>query len=161
MRGWRARYEEEQIKSRQYDRNGPIKLKWQDRAGLVAELFIDDALWAFVEWSEKRQQWCIEDSQGRCLTHAADLRGTADSKQGATELATAMIRDGRLPTPLEALQRWDAERERRQQRPSEIRRREERQERSREISQARWDAEWQERNQQPALRGPGRGLRFQ
>src|SRR5580693_10411993 len=29
MRGWRARYEEEQIKSRQYDRNGPIKLKWQ------------------------------------------------------------------------------------------------------------------------------------
>jgi len=63
-----------------------------------------------------------------------------------------MIRDGRLPTPLEALQRWDAERERRQQRPSEIRRRqerEERQERSREISQARWDAEWQERKQQP------------
>ena len=57
MRGWRARYEEEQIKSRQYDRNGPIKLKWQDRAGLVAELFIDDALWAFVEWSEKRQQF--------------------------------------------------------------------------------------------------------
>jgi hypothetical protein len=54
------------------------------------------ALWAFVEWSEKRQQWCIEDSQGRCLTHAADLRGTADSKQGATELATAMIRDGRV-----------------------------------------------------------------
>jgi hypothetical protein len=42
MRGWRARYEEEQIKSRQYDRNGPIKLKWQDRAGLVAELFIDE-----------------------------------------------------------------------------------------------------------------------
>jgi hypothetical protein len=120
MRGWRARYEEEQIKSRQYDRNGPIKLKWQDRASLAAELFIDDALWAFVEWSEKRQQWCIEDSQGRYLTHAADLRGTADSKQGATELATAMIRDGRLPTPLEALQRWDAERERRQQRPSEI-----------------------------------------
>ena len=152
MRGWRARYEEEQIKSRQYDRNGPIKLKWQDRAGLAAELFINDALWAFVEWSEKRQQWCIEDSQGRCLTHAADLRGTADSKQGATELATAMIRDGRLPTPLEALQRWDAERERRQQRPSEIRRRQERegrQERSREISQARWDAEWQERKQQP------------
>jgi hypothetical protein len=34
MRGWRARYEEEQIKPRQYDRNGPIKLKWQDRAGL-------------------------------------------------------------------------------------------------------------------------------
>jgi len=48
MRGWRARYEEEQIKSRQYDRNGPIKLKWQDRAGLADELFIDDALWAFV-----------------------------------------------------------------------------------------------------------------
>jgi hypothetical protein len=152
MRGILARLREAQIRERQYDRSGPIKLKWQGRAGLVAELFIDDALWAFVEWSEKRQQWCIEDSQGRCLTHAADLRGTVDSKQGAIELATAMSRDGRLPTPLEALQRWDAKRERRRQRPSEVRRRqerEERQERSRDISQAQWDAEWQERKQQP------------
>jgi hypothetical protein len=34
-------------------------------------------LWAYVEWSEKRQEWCIEDSLGRCLKHAGDLRGRA------------------------------------------------------------------------------------
>jgi hypothetical protein len=63
-----------------------------------------------------------------------------------------MIRDGRLPTPLEALERRDAERERRRQRPSEIRRRQEQQERrerSEKLSRARSGAEWQERKQPP------------
>jgi hypothetical protein len=148
MRGYLARYEEKQIKSRQYDRNGPIKLKWQDRARLVGELFIDDALWARVEWSETRQQWCIEDSQGRCLTHVADLRGTADSKQGAIELAEQMIRDGRLPTPAEVLERRDAERERRRARPSEVRR-QERRTRERELWHECCAAAWEERKAQP------------
>jgi hypothetical protein len=128
MRGYLDRYKEAQIKSRQYDRGSPIK------------------------WSEKRQGWCIEDSLGRCLKHAGDLRGTADSRHAAIELAVQMIRDGRLPTPLEALERRDAERERRRQRPSEIRRRQEQQERrerSGKLSHARWDADWQERKQPP------------
>ena len=87
---------------RQYDRGGPIKLKWSGDQ-LTGQLLIENVLWAYVEWSEKRQEWCIEDSLGRCLKHAGDLRGTADSKHGVIELAQQMIRDGRLPTPLEAL----------------------------------------------------------
>jgi hypothetical protein len=151
MRGYLDRFEEGQIKSRQCDRGGPIKLKGSGDQ-LTGQLLIDNVLWSYVEWSEKRQEWCIEDSQGRCLTHAADLRGTADSKHAAIELAEQMIRDGRLPTPLEALERRDAERERRRQRPSEIRRRQEQQERrerSEELSRARWAADWQERKQPP------------
>jgi hypothetical protein len=151
MRGYIDRYEEAQIKSRQYDRGGPIKLKWSGDQ-LTGQLLIQNVLWAYVEWSEKRQEWCIEDSLGRCLKHAGDLRGTADSKHAAIELAQQMIRDGRLPTPLEALERRDAERERRRRRPSEIRRRQEQQqlrERNEELSRARWNADLQERKQPP------------
>lgn len=101
MRGYIDRYEEAHIKSRQYDRAGPIKLKWSGDQ-LIGQLLIENVLWAYVEWSEKRQEWCIEDSLGRCLKHAGDLRGTADSKHAAIELAQQMIHDGRLPTPCAA-----------------------------------------------------------
>jgi hypothetical protein len=151
MRGYLDRYKEAQIKSRQYDRGSPIKHKWSGDQ-LTGQLLIENVVWAYVEWSEKRQEWCIEDSLGRGLKHAGDLRGTADSRHAAIELAVQMIRDGRLPTPLGALERRDAERERRRQRPSEIRRRQEQQERrerSGKLSHARWDADWQERKQPP------------
>jgi hypothetical protein len=55
-----------------------------------------------VEWSEKRKQWCIEDCEGRCLAHAASIRGQAASKEAAVSVTEAMIRDGRMPTLQEA-----------------------------------------------------------
>jgi hypothetical protein len=53
MRGYIDRYKEAQIKSRQYDRAGPIKLKWSGDQ-LTGQLLIENVLWAYVEWSEKR-----------------------------------------------------------------------------------------------------------
>jgi hypothetical protein len=95
MRGYIDRYEEAQIKSRQYDRGRPIKLKWSGDQ-LTGQLLIENVLWAYVEWSEKRQEWCIEDSLGRCLKHAGDLRGTADSKRAAIELGIVAATPGDL-----------------------------------------------------------------
>jgi hypothetical protein len=82
--------------------------------------------WASVEWSEKRQQWCVEDVEGRCLAHAASIRGQAASKEEAAWLAEAMIRDGRMPSPQEARaqakERRRIEREKRAKQPSEQKR---------------------------------------
>lgn len=128
------------------DRNGPIDLSWS--SDLWGRLCIAGARWCYVEWSERRQEWCIEDSQGRCLRHAEDLVGTADSKQGAIELATAMIRDGRMPSRPEAEARRQAERQRRRQRPTEQRRRAERAAEENEymrVSDACWDARIKEK----------------
>jgi hypothetical protein len=81
----------------------PIKIVWQDdNANRIARLTIGGETWAFVEWSEKRQEWCIEDSQGECLRHAQNLRGTSETALGAIDLAEAMIRDGRMPSPEDA-----------------------------------------------------------
>jgi hypothetical protein len=104
-------------------RNRPIEISWSGDK-LYGRLFIDAVRWAYVEWSEKRQEWCIEDNQGRCLRHAADLRGTADTSQGAVDLATAMIRDGRMSTPEEAT----AQRHALSQKPANVRARQRRRE---------------------------------
>ena len=82
-------------------RQSPIAIAWTDD-GLIGRLTIDGELWAAVEWSEKRQRWCIEDAEGQCLRHTASIRGAAESKEAAVALAEAMIRDGRMPTPKEA-----------------------------------------------------------
>jgi hypothetical protein len=86
--------------------------------GDIAQFHIDEQLWAAVEWSEKRQAWCIEDAEGRCLSHASHIRGKAASKKQAIELAKAMISDGRMPTPEEAKQqrkeRLERQREKRE-----------------------------------------------
>jgi hypothetical protein len=68
-----------------------------------AYLTIDGVRWALVEWGGPGR-WCIEDDQGRCLTHAEDTRGTAPTLADAIALAAAMIRDGRMPSPEEAKQ---------------------------------------------------------
>jgi hypothetical protein len=104
-------------------RQRPIKIEWTapDRA---AHLYIDLKLWSEVEWSEKRQAWCIQDAEGRCLTHAASVHAQTESKAEALARAEAMIRDGRLPNPEDAKRARDErvarDRERRSQQPSEI-----------------------------------------
>jgi hypothetical protein len=94
-----------------------------------------------VEWSEKRQQWCIEDVEGRCLAHRASIHGMTASKGEAVALAEAMIRDGRMPSPKEARaqaqERRRVEREKRAK-PSEIRRRE-----ARAAERAAWGRLWE------------------
>ena len=80
-------------------RQRPIKLHWQ---GLIGRLYIDDVQWAAVEWSDKRHAWCIEDAEGRCLSHKSHIHGQHAAKAAAVALAEAMIRDGRMPTPEEA-----------------------------------------------------------
>jgi hypothetical protein len=82
-------------------RAGELTIAWQP-SGLIGRVSLDGEHWASVEWSEKRQQWCIEDVEGRCLTYTASIRGQAASKEEAVALAEAMVRDGRMPTPDDA-----------------------------------------------------------
>ena len=107
----------------------PIAIAWSDD-GLIGRLTIDGELWAEVEWSEKRQRWCIQDAEGRCLSHQDHVHGAAADRTAAVSLAEAMIRDGRMPTPEEAKRQADERRnrarEKRQQQPAEIRKREQR-----------------------------------
>ena len=107
-------------------RQGAIAIAWI-RNGEIGRLTIGGEHWVDVEWSEKRQQWCIQDCEGRCLTHAPSIRGMAASKDEAVALAEAMIRDGRMPDPetarTEARELRRAAREKRDKRPSEQKRR--------------------------------------
>src|ERR1700677_335043 len=125
------------------DRAGKLMIAWEP-SGLIGRVELDGEHWASVEWSEKRQQWCIEDVEGRCLTHTASIRGRAPSKEEAVALAEAMIRDGRMPSPGEARadaeERRRVEREKRAKRPSEQKRKAER-EAEREASRLRWETE--------------------
>jgi hypothetical protein len=113
-------------------RQRPVIIKWN---GMIGRLLIKDEYWGAIEWSEKRQVWCIEDAEGRCLSHHSHVHGEDKDKAGATALAEAMIRDGRMPTPEDAKQarqeRLKRDRERRARQPSEIKRRAERAERNR------------------------------
>ena len=85
--------------ARQGDR---LKIEWTGD-GLIGRLTIGGEHWASVEWSEKRQRWCVEDSQGQCLKHTASIRGAAGrGKEEAVALAEAMVRDSRMPTPEQA-----------------------------------------------------------
>jgi hypothetical protein len=79
-------------------RQSPIAIAWI-LDGRIGRLTIGGELWAAVEWSEKRQQWCIEDAEGRCLTHRGSIHGAEASKEAAVALAESMIRDGRMPDP--------------------------------------------------------------
>jgi hypothetical protein len=118
-------------------RQRPSSVIW--KTDKCADLLIDGQLWSEVEWSEKRQAWCIQDNEGQCLRHIASIRATAKEKQEAIALAEAMIRDGRMPTPEEAKRTGDEcrqrERERREKRPSEIARREAREKEDRLFSE--------------------------
>jgi hypothetical protein len=104
--------------------------------------------WAAVEWSERRQAWCIEDAEGHCFRHRDHIHDEEVGKNAAVMLATAMIRNGRMPTPAEASQCRKDRLQRRRQRPSEQRRR---QRRKKEIQllTARWRAEREEFSELP------------
>jgi hypothetical protein len=126
-------------------RRKPIVIHWD---GLIGRLIIDGEMWGAVEWSEKRGAFCIEDAEGRCLSHHSHIHGEDKDKAGAIALAEAMIRDGRMPTPEDAKKarqdRLKRDRERRAKQPSEIRRREARAERDR-LFQAYCEADYIER----------------
>jgi len=140
-------------------RNRPLRVSWTGgmaSKGAIGHITIDGQLWAAVEWSEKRQAWCIEDCEGRCLAHEASIRGQAASKKEALALAKAMIADGRMPSPEAAQAQYKAaaaeRKAQRDKQPSEIRRRQEQQERrkrERELWNERSDADWRERQAQP------------
>jgi hypothetical protein len=127
-------------------RQKPIIIHWD---GLTGRLLIDAEIWGAVEWSEKRQAFCIEDAEGRCLSHHSHIHGEDKDKAGAVALAEAMIRDGRMPAPEEAREarreRLKRDRERRAKRPSEIKRREARAERDR-LDHAYYEADWKDRS---------------
>jgi hypothetical protein len=103
----------------------PIEIVWN--GDLIGRVSVGGEYWGAVEWSEKHQQWCIEDAEGRCLSHMSHVHGRAAAKDEAVALAEAMIRDGRLPTPEAASAARRARREKRRNQPAQIRRRAERQ----------------------------------
>jgi hypothetical protein len=108
-------------------REKPVSITWNP-GNLVGHIEVDGEYWGAVEWSNKHQCWCIEDSEGACLLHEDAIHGAADSRDAAVALATDMIRDGRMPTPQEAQdQAWAAlpeeERARRKARAAEQERR--------------------------------------
>jgi hypothetical protein len=62
-------------------------------------LSINGVMWSEVEWSSKRQTWCIQDSEGHCLVHCEHIVGADVDQQTAIAEARAMILDGRMPSP--------------------------------------------------------------
>ena len=80
----------------------------------IYRLTIDGILGASVEWSPRRNAWCIEDGVGRCLMHVEHVHGQEAGREETIRLARRMIRDGRMPTPEEANA---ALRQRREQKP--------------------------------------------
>jgi hypothetical protein len=130
-------------------RQKPVTIKWR---GMIGELIIDGQPWGAIEWSDKRQAWCIEDAEGECLRHKAHIRGRSVAKDEAIDLAQAMIRDGRMPTPEEARsfrkEQLRQQRERRAKQPSEMRRRQQREEQDR-LYQGEMEAESRDRGELP------------
>jgi hypothetical protein len=122
-------------------RQGRVIVEFEDESSRTGNISVDGVIWGAVEGSEKRGVWCIEDVEGKCLRHASSIHGQAAAKDEAIALAERMVRDGTLPTPEEAKRLRDEERELRAQRPSEIRRKQERAERS-HLLDATFDADW-------------------
>jgi hypothetical protein len=67
-------------------------------------LTIDGELWSEGEWSSSRQQWCVQDAAGQCLSHVDHIVGQDRDVQTAIRLARRMIVTGAMPTPEEAHQ---------------------------------------------------------
>ena len=85
-----------------YDtRQKPSEVRWHGNIGYIT---IDGTLWGEVEWSKTRKAWCIQDAQGRCLSHTDHIHASEADKEAAIALAKAMIRDGRMPDPRTAMQ---------------------------------------------------------
>jgi hypothetical protein len=98
------------LKGREVDndlrRHGVIEVRYRPGPPAIYRLTIGGELWAAVEWSPSRQRWCVEDAAGRCLAHVEHIHAEDVDRETAIRLAKRMIRDGRIPTPEEAEQRW-------------------------------------------------------
>ena len=132
-------------------RESTIKITWPQN-GWIGYLSVGGEFWAAVEWSEKRQAWCIEDAEGRCLRHVRHIQGGEASKEAAVKLAEAMIRDGRMPDPATARLNLHAERkadrEKRERQPAQIAKRE-RERRYSEATSKRYEMEFEEEQAPP------------
>lgn len=129
-----------------------VKIEWSKNGAAIGRLYIGSEFWGAIEWSAKREAWCIEDAEGACLSHVASIRGQTSSRAKAVTLAREMIRDGRLPTPEQAKAEHKARRtaqaERRARQPAVQARK---QARAEEMAQwrARSDLEFDDRRAQP------------
>ena len=65
-------------------------------------LEIAGTMWSEVEWSAKRNRWCIQDGAGMCLAHEESIMGQNKDPQAAIRRAKRMIVDGSMPSPEEA-----------------------------------------------------------
>jgi hypothetical protein len=142
-------------------RQGSISITWT--ANGIGEVTLDGVVFARVEWSERRQRWCCEDSEGQCLKHVGSIKGMAASKDEAAARAIAMVRDGRMPDPKTARaehrerqklreERLRVAREKRRQQPAEIQKREAKAEQLRrwgDASMKEWKARVEEDNAPP------------
>jgi hypothetical protein len=85
-------------------RYGVIEVRYHSGPPAIYRLTVAGQLWASVEWSPSRRRWCIEDGVGLCLAHVEHIHGEDPDSQAAIRLAKKMIRDGRIPTPEEAIE---------------------------------------------------------
>jgi hypothetical protein len=84
-------------------RFGVIETRFGQRSGIAHyDLTINGEPWACVEWSPTRRRWCLQDASGRCLAHCDAIHGENVDATTAVQLAKAMIRDGRMPSPEQA-----------------------------------------------------------
>jgi len=127
-------------------RQGSVVVAFKGESSKIGTIFVDGVTWGAVEWSEKHGVWCIEDTEGKCLRHASSIHGRAAAKDEAIALAERLVRDGTLPAPEEAKRRRHEERERRAQRPSELRRKQARKER---FLRAWFKADWENQEAAP------------
>jgi hypothetical protein len=86
-------------------RFGVIETRFRQHGRIATfDLTINSERWACVEWSPSRRAWCVQDASGRCLAHCDAIHGEHVDATTAVQLAKAMIRDGRMPTPEDAAQ---------------------------------------------------------
>jgi hypothetical protein len=129
-----------------------VKIEWTKDGAAIGRLYVGGEFWGAIEWSAKREAWCVEDAEGACLSHVASIRGQTSSRSKAVRLAREMLRDGRLPTPEQAKAEHQAHRaaqaERRARQPAVQARK-----RTRAEEMAQWTARWglgaDERRAQP------------
>jgi hypothetical protein len=146
-------------------RQRPVEIKWVGAAEgprTIGRIEIDGEHWGNVEWSYRREVWCIEDIWGGCLQHTDHIRGQETSRDAAVELAKEMIRDGRMPTPQEARAQAEAReaaakalkaaRKAASDKPANVlarQKREEQRKHSDQLMQARWRAEFRDDAETP------------
>lgn len=81
-----------------------IEVRYRSGPPAIYRLTVAGQLWASVGWSPARRRWCIEDGVGCCLAHVEHIHGEDPDAETAIRLAKKMIRDGRMPTPVEAIE---------------------------------------------------------